>query len=102
MTCVSPLRLKHTSALITLYVCVTHDGVFNTHICFPIFAIFNSGNPNTESSVTNKRSLLPVHDEMVLLFGDTVIFELELKLAYRFQSLFKDERPTTILRSSKS
>jgi len=46
---------------------VTQDGVFNTHICFPIFAIFNSGNPYMESSVTNKRSLLPIHEEMVLV-----------------------------------
>jgi len=51
---------------------VTQDGVFDTHICFPIFSIFNSGNPNMESSVANKRSLLPIHEEIVLLFSKIV------------------------------
>jgi len=48
---------------------VTQDGGFSTHICFPVFDIFNSGNPNMGSSVTNKRNLLPIHEEMVFLFN---------------------------------
>jgi len=51
---------------------VTQDGVCNTYICFPIFSIFDSGNPNMESSLTNKRSLLPIHEEMILLFSKVV------------------------------